>query len=66
MSSPVSQQPQPIPESARARLARSTAGKPFFTSDLSVNEFVLTTQTVRSTALIRHSIGVQKTGHLFR
>lgn len=45
MSNPVSQQPQPLPESARARLARARAGKPFFTSDLSVNEFVLTTQT---------------------
>ena len=45
MSDPVSQRPQPLPESARARLGRAQAGKPFFTSDLSVNEFVLTTQT---------------------
>jgi uncharacterized protein YbjQ (UPF0145 family) len=44
--SPMSQQPQPLPESARARLGRTQqAGRPFFTSDLSVNEFVLTTQT---------------------
>ena len=45
MSMPVSQQPQPLPESARARLGRSQQGRPFFTSDLSVNEFVLTMQT---------------------
>jgi len=45
MSDPVSQRPQPLPESARARLGRAQAGKPFFTSDLSVNEIVLTTQT---------------------
>ena len=44
MSEPVSQQPQQLPESARARLGRAQQGKPFFTSDLSVNEFVLTTQ----------------------
>jgi len=45
MTGPVSQQPQQLPESARARLGRSQqTGKPFFTSDLSVNEFVLTTQ----------------------
>ena len=43
---PMSQQPQPLPESARARLGRAQqAGRPFFTSDLSVNEFVLTTQS---------------------
>ncbi|WP_433215076.1 heavy metal-binding domain-containing protein [Dactylosporangium sp. CS-047395] len=46
MSEPVSQRPQQLPESARARLGRTQQGsKPFFTSDLSVNEFVLTTQT---------------------
>jgi len=50
VTGPVSQQPQQLAESARARLA----GRRLFTSDLSVNEFVLTTQTVRSTALIRH------------
>jgi len=44
MTLPVSQQPQPLPDSARARLGRSQQGRPFFTSDLSVNEFVLTTQ----------------------
>src|SRR5262249_17346372 len=44
MTMPVSQQPQPLPESARARLGRSTQERPFFTSDLSVNEFVLATQ----------------------
>jgi len=44
MTTPISQQPQPLPESARARLGRAQAGRPFFTSDLSVNEFVLTTQ----------------------
>ena len=44
MTTPVSQQPQPLPDSARARLQRGTGAKPFFTSDLSVNEFVLTTQ----------------------
>jgi uncharacterized protein YbjQ (UPF0145 family) len=41
VTGPVSQQPQPLPESARARLGRRT----LFTSDLSVNEFVLTTQS---------------------
>jgi uncharacterized protein YbjQ (UPF0145 family) len=46
MSNPVSQQPQQLPESARARLGRAKQdGRTFFTSDLSVNEFVLTTQT---------------------
>jgi uncharacterized protein YbjQ (UPF0145 family) len=46
MSGPVSQQPQQLPESARARLAGAqAAGRRLFTSDLSVNEFVLTTQT---------------------
>src|SRR3954454_12427985 len=46
MNSPVSQQPQQLPESAKARLGRpGQTGHPFFTSDLSVNEFVLTTQT---------------------
>jgi uncharacterized protein YbjQ (UPF0145 family) len=46
MSTPVSQQPQPLPDSAKARLGRAQQqGRPFFTSDLSVNEFVLTTQT---------------------
>ncbi len=42
---PLSQQPQQLPDSARARLGRGQQGRPFFTSDLSVNEFVLTTQT---------------------
>jgi uncharacterized protein YbjQ (UPF0145 family) len=41
---PVSQQQQPIPDAARSRLGNA-AGDGFFTSDLSVNEFVLTTQT---------------------
>jgi uncharacterized protein YbjQ (UPF0145 family) len=41
---PISQQPQPLPDSARGRLAQSQQGRPFFTSDLSVNEFVLTSQ----------------------
>jgi uncharacterized protein YbjQ (UPF0145 family) len=42
----MSQQPQPLPDSARARLGRSSqSARQFFTSDLSVNEFVLTTQT---------------------
>jgi uncharacterized protein YbjQ (UPF0145 family) len=41
---PMSQQPQALPEAARARLQDGT-GDGFFTSDLSVNEFVLTTQT---------------------
>src|SRR5260221_1351565 len=41
---PISQQPQPLPETARRRLAQSREGKTCFTSDLSVNEFVLTTQ----------------------
>jgi uncharacterized protein YbjQ (UPF0145 family) len=43
-SGPVSQQPQALPETARGRLTQSQQGKPCFTSDLSVNEFVLTTQ----------------------
>jgi len=45
-----------IPEDAMRRLAEMRPGQAtsLFTSDLSVNEFVLTTQTVRSTALIRH------------
>jgi uncharacterized protein YbjQ (UPF0145 family) len=41
---PVSQQPQSLPDSARHRLAQSSEGKACFTSDLSVNEFVLTSQ----------------------
>ncbi|GAA2057096.1 heavy metal-binding domain-containing protein [Catenulispora yoronensis] len=41
---PISQQPQPLPDSARSRIAQSQQGRPCFTSDLSVNEFVLTTQ----------------------
>jgi len=41
---PVSQSPQAIPDVARARLGGPGAGDGFFTSDLSVNEFVLTTQ----------------------
>jgi uncharacterized protein YbjQ (UPF0145 family) len=45
MTMPVSQQPQPLPESAKARLGRAQQqGKAFFTSDLSVNEFVLAHQ----------------------
>ena len=40
---PMSQQPQGLPETARTRLGGDKDG--FFTSDLSVNEFVLTTQT---------------------
>lgn len=48
MTGPVSQQPQQLPDSARARLAAQASaqqsGRPFFTSDLSVNEFVLTSQ----------------------
>jgi uncharacterized protein YbjQ (UPF0145 family) len=45
MTTPVSQQPQPLPDSARDRLSRTQQpGQKFFTSDLSVNEFVLTTQ----------------------
>ena len=42
---PISQQPQPIPDAARARLGGAAGGDGFFTSDLSVNEFVLTTQS---------------------
>jgi uncharacterized protein YbjQ (UPF0145 family) len=34
----------PLPDTARSRLDNSRAGKPCFTSDLSVNEFVLVTQ----------------------
>jgi uncharacterized protein YbjQ (UPF0145 family) len=46
MSGPISQQPQQLPATAQERLGRAQqGGKPFFTSDLSVNEFVLTTQT---------------------
>lgn len=41
---PISQQPQPLPDSARGRLAQSQQGRACFTSDLSVNEFVLATQ----------------------
>jgi uncharacterized protein YbjQ (UPF0145 family) len=45
MTLPVSQQQQPLPASATSRLAGSQqGGKQFFTSDLSVNEFVLTQQ----------------------
>lgn len=45
MTMPVSQQQQPLPASASSRLAASSQnGKQFFTSDLSVNEFVLTQQ----------------------
>ena len=43
-SMPMSQQPQALPDAARARLS-GASGDGFFTSDLSVNEFVLTTQT---------------------
>ena len=45
MTLPVSQQQQTLPASAANRLGGSQqGGKQFFTSDLSVNEFVLTTQ----------------------
>ncbi len=45
MTMPESQQVQPLPDSARARLGGARQqGRSFFTSDLSVNEFVLTTQ----------------------
>jgi uncharacterized protein YbjQ (UPF0145 family) len=42
MTMPESQRQQQLPESAKARL--QAGGGEFFTSDLSVNEFVLTTQ----------------------
>jgi len=43
---PVSQQPQQLQQSAAQRIsAANQGGKQFFTSDLSVNEFVLTQQT---------------------
>jgi uncharacterized protein YbjQ (UPF0145 family) len=45
MTVPESQSAQPLPESARARLAASSQGDQFFTSDLSVNEFVLVEQS---------------------
>ena len=46
MTLPVSQQMQPLPASAANRLGASNqGGKQFFTSDLSVNEFVLTQQS---------------------
>jgi hypothetical protein len=35
----MSQQQQPLPDSARGRLAQSQQGRPCFTSDLSVSEF---------------------------
>jgi uncharacterized protein YbjQ (UPF0145 family) len=46
-SGPISQQQQALPQTALDRLGRARAQgeQPFFTSDLSVNEFVLTTQT---------------------
>ncbi len=45
MSMPVSQQPQQIQQSAAQRIsAANQGGRQFFTSDLSVNEFVLTQQ----------------------
>lgn len=44
MSIPESQQPQQLPESAHARLQSAAQGRPFFTSDLSVNQFVLVSQ----------------------
>lgn len=45
MSMPVSQQQQPIPQSATDRIGSAQqGGRQFFTSDLSVNEFVLTQQ----------------------
>jgi uncharacterized protein YbjQ (UPF0145 family) len=45
MTLPVSQQQQTLPASATSRLSGSQhGGKQFFTSDLSVNEFVLTEQ----------------------
>ncbi len=46
MSVPVSQQQQPLPTSASQRLEATQQGdRRFFTSDLSVNEFVLTQQS---------------------
>jgi len=46
MTLPVSQQIQQLPASAANRLGASNqGGKQFFTSDLSVNEFVLTQQS---------------------
>ncbi|MEY9932416.1 uncharacterized protein YbjQ (UPF0145 family) [Catenulispora sp. GP43] len=63
---PISQQQQPLPESARGRLAQSQQGRPCFTSDLSVNEFVLATQAgftpvglVMGTSI--YHIGIQPT-----
>jgi uncharacterized protein YbjQ (UPF0145 family) len=44
MTTPTSQQSQPLPQTAQQRLAQSQQGHPCFTSDLSVNEFVLSTQ----------------------
>ncbi len=58
---------QPLPETARGRLDNSRAGRPCFTSDLSVNEFVLVTQAgfeplgmVMGTSV--YHIGMQQTG----
>jgi|NGEPerStandDraft_6_1074524.scaffolds.fasta_scaffold45682_1 uncharacterized protein YbjQ (UPF0145 family) len=45
MTVPTSQQPQQLPQSAQDRLNSSRQGQPCFTSNLSVNEFVLTTQS---------------------
>src|SRR3954452_13515968 len=65
-SYPESQQPQQLPESALRRLKAAGQGQPCFTSDLSVNEFVLTTQAgyeplglVMGTCI--YHIGVQPT-----
>ena len=44
MTVPTSQQPQPLPQSATSRLTSSRQGQACFTSNLSVNEFVLTGQ----------------------
>lgn len=41
---PVSQQRQAIPQMAQARIGQAQQAGAFFTSDLSINEFVLTTQ----------------------
>ena len=44
MTVPTSQQPQELPQSASSRLQASRQGQPCFTSNMSVNEFVMTSQ----------------------